>query len=121
MKKKERNIGQEILAGIKEIKEWQQGKKKLKATRVMLPRAADVAKIRKKLDLTQDEFADLMGVKVRTLQNWEQNRREPQGPARSLLRVAEKAPDAILKALPTSAHRLGSHHYGFQKKKSTSR
>ncbi|GEM_PF-4748091 len=51
--KKERNIGQEILAGIKEIKEWQQGKKKLKVTRVRLPRAANVAKIRQNLDLTQ--------------------------------------------------------------------
>jgi len=44
--KKERNIGQEILAGIKEIKEWQQGKRKLKATRVQLPKATNVAKIR---------------------------------------------------------------------------
>ena len=79
--KKERNIGQEILAGMREIKEWQQGKKKLKTTRVQLPRAADVAKIRQNLDLTQDEFAHFMGVKVKTLQNWEQKRREPQGPA----------------------------------------
>ncbi len=119
--KKERNVGQEILAGIKEIKEWQQGKKQLKTTRVQLPRAADVAKIRQKLDLTQDEFANFMGVNVKTLQNWEQKRREPQGPARSLLRVAEKAPEAILKALPRSAYRLGSHHHGIQKKKSPSR
>jgi hypothetical protein len=51
--KKERNIGQEILAGIKEIKEWQQGKKKLKTTRVPLPRTSDIAKIHKNLDLTQ--------------------------------------------------------------------
>ena len=119
--KKERNIGQEILAGIKEIKEWQQGKKKLKTTRVRLPRAADVAKIRQNLELTQDEFADFMGVNVKTLQNWEQERREPQGPARSLLRVAEKAPDAILKALPRSIHRLGSHRHGTQKRKASSR
>ena len=98
--KKNPDIGQEILKGLKEIAEWQQGKKKLKVT--SLPRACDVAKIRKKLDLTQDEFADFMGVKVKTLQNWEQHRREPQGAARSLLRVAEKTPDAILKALPRS-------------------
>ena len=119
--KKERNIGQEILAGIREIKQWQLGKKKLKTTRVQLPRAADVAKIRQKLDLTQDEFADFMGVKVKTLQNWEQHRREPQGPARSLLRVAEKAPEAILKTLSQSINRPGSHHHGHQKRKPTSR
>lgn len=119
--KKARNIGREILAGIKEIKEWQQGKKKLKTTHVRLPQAADVAKIRQKLDLTQDEFADFMGVKVKTLQNWEQKRREPQGPARSLLRVAEKAPEAILKALPRSIHRHNPHHFGSYKKKTASR
>ena len=119
--KKERNIGQEILAGIKEIKEWQQGKKKLKTTRVRLPRAADVARIRQNLELTQDEFADFMGVNIKTLQNWEQKRREPQGPARSLLRVAEKAPEAILKALPRSIHHSNLRHDGTQKKKTISR
>jgi len=119
--KKERNIGQEILTGIREIKEWQQGKKKLKTTRVQLPRAANVAKIRQNLDLTQDEFAAFMGVNVRTLQNWEQKRREPQGPARSLLRIAEKAPEAILKALPRSIHRLGAQHHGTHKRKSSPR
>jgi putative transcriptional regulator len=119
--KKERNIGEEILAGIREVKEWQQGKKKLKTTRMELPRAADVAKIRQNLDLTQDEFADFMGVNVKTLQNWEQKRREPQGPARSLLRIAEKAPEAILKALPRKIHRGESHHSGAQKRKSSSR
>lgn len=116
--KKKRNIGQEILAGVKEIKEWQQKKQKLKTTRVKLPRAADVAKIRQNLDLTQDEFADFMGVKVKTLQNWEQKRREPQGPARALLRIAAKAPEAILKALPKSEHRLNRHSV-VDKKKST--
>src|SRR6185312_5589202 len=115
--KKERNIGQEILSGIREIKKWQQGKKKLKITQVSLPRANDVAKIRQNLDLTQDEFADFMGVNVKTLQNWEQNRREPQGPARSLLRVAEKAPEAILKALPRSPHRPNSGHNKVAKRK----
>lgn len=99
--KKSRDIGKEILSGLEEIKAWQQGKKKLKTT--SLPKACDVAKIRKKLDLTQDEFADFMRVKVKTLQNWEQHRREPQGPARSLLHIAETAPNAILKALPARA------------------
>lgn len=119
--KKERNIGLEILDGLKEIKEWQQGKKKLKITRAQFPRAADVAKIRRNLELTQDEFADFMGVNLKTLQNWEQRRREPQGPARSLLRIAEKAPEAILKALPRNMRRFSSHSVGVQKKKSSSR
>ena len=62
-----------------------------------------------------------MGVRVKTLQNWEQKRREPQGPARSLLRVAEKAPEAILKALPRNTHKLGEHPDGAHKRKTSSR
>jgi putative transcriptional regulator len=107
--KRARNIGQEILEGIQEIKEWQQGEKKLKVTRLSLPDASDVAKIRQKLNLNQKDFADFMGVSIKTLQNWEQKRREPQGSARSLLRVAEKAPAAVLKALPRSVSH--SHQY----------
>ncbi len=98
--KRERNIGQEILAGIQEIKKWQQGKKKLKVTRMSLPGASDVVKIREKFKLDQEDFADLIGVSVKTIQNWEQKHREPQGAARSLLRIADKAPAAVLKALP---------------------
>lgn len=117
--KKERNIGLEILEGIQEIKEWQQGKKKLKVTRASLPCANDVAKIRHKLNLDQEDFADFMGVSVKTLQNWEQNRREPQGPARSLLRVAEKAPEAILKALPRGIAHKTTHRIVTKRKTST--
>ena len=109
--KKERNIGQEILAGLQEIKEWRQGEKKLKVTRVSLPSAGDVAKIREKLHLNQEDFADFMGVSVKTIQNWEQKRREPQGPARSLLRIADKAPAAILKALPRSRSVPAAKHH----------
>lgn len=107
--KKERNIGQEILDGLEEIRAWQQGKNKLKVTQAALPGACDVAKIRHQLHLCQEDFADFMGVSVRTLQNWEQHRREPQGAARSLLRVAQKSPEAILNALPRGVtHR---HHH----------
>lgn len=107
--KKERNIGQEILNGIEEVKEWRQGSKKLKVTKASLPTACDVSKIRHQLHLCQEDFADFMGVSVRTLQNWEQHRREPQGAARSLLRVAQKSPEAILKALPRSVTHRQNH------------
>ena len=96
---KERNIGEEILAGLKEIQAWQVSKKKLKTTTVVsMPSARDVAPIRHKLGLSQESFADLMGVKVGTLRNWEQHRREPQGSARSLLLIAKKMPEVFLKA-----------------------
>jgi putative transcriptional regulator len=52
----------------------------------------DVAAIRDEFGLSQTKFAALLGISVRTLQNWEQGRRRPQGPARVLLRVAAKHP-----------------------------
>lgn len=56
----------------------------------------DVASIRESYGLSQAKFAALLGISVRTLQNWEQGRRQPRGPARVLLRVAAEHPDALL-------------------------
>ena len=61
----------------------------------------DVRQIRKDLGLSQSEFALLIGVSVATLQNWEQGRRQPEGPARALLRIAATHPEAMLDALRT--------------------
>lgn len=59
----------------------------------------DIRQIRSRLGLSQSEFALLIGVSVATLQNWEQGRRHPEGPARALLRIAAKNPEALLEAL----------------------
>jgi len=59
----------------------------------------DVKSIREQLSLSQAEFARLMRVNVRTLQNWEQRRRRPAGPAAALLKIVANAPEAALKAL----------------------
>ena len=59
----------------------------------------DVAAIRDEYGLSQTKFAALLGISVRTLQNWEQGRRHPQGPAKVLLRVAAKHPRAVLDAV----------------------
>jgi len=58
--------------------------------------------IRERLGLSQSRFASIIGVSVRTLQNWEQGRREPEGPAKALLRVVDREPQAVLHALHTS-------------------
>ncbi|MBI4728057.1 MAG: helix-turn-helix domain-containing protein [Acidobacteria bacterium] len=62
-------------------------------------KAADVRRIRRRLGLSQSEFALLIGVSISTLQNWEQGRRQPEGPARALLRIAETHPEAVRDAL----------------------
>jgi len=90
-----RNLARELIEGIEEIRAWKRGAVKLKSTTVELPRAADVPQIRKALGYSQEEFAALMGVSVGTLRNWEQARREPHGPARSLLLVASTNPGAV--------------------------
>lgn len=59
----------------------------------------DVAAIREGYGLSQAKFAALLGISVRTLQNWEQGRRRPHGPARVLLRVAARSPKAVLDAV----------------------
>jgi putative transcriptional regulator len=85
--KKDRNIGEEILEGIQQIKAGKTGR---------VSRFPSISKIREGVGLSQSEFAKLLGVSVRTLQEWEQGRREPSGPARTLLAIAHKNPRALL-------------------------
>ena len=61
--------------------------------------APDAKAVREKIGLSQGEFARLMRVSVKTLQNWEQHRRNPTGPAAALLKIVSKAPDVALKSL----------------------
>lgn len=65
--------------------------------------SVDVKKIRSNVGLSQNEFASAFGISVSTLRHWERGDRTPQGPALVLLNVVAKDPDAVLKALGTSA------------------
>ena len=60
---------------------------------------AQLRALRERPGLTQSDFSQMIGVSIRTLQNWEQGRREPEGPAKALLRVVERNPQAVLSAL----------------------
>jgi putative transcriptional regulator len=71
----------------------------LTPSRVTEVHAPDAKSIRAKVGLSQSEFAQLIGVKLATLKNWEQNRRTPSGAAAALLTIVEKEPDAALRAL----------------------
>ncbi len=63
----------------------------------------DVVALRKFVGLTQQEFADALGISVHTLRNWEQDRRTPEGPALALLRVAARHPRVLRENLAASA------------------
>ena len=104
-----RNIGKEILTGLEEIAGWKRGEKKLRTVEVAMPKAADVKSIRNALELSQESFAGFLGVSLGTVRNWEQERREPQGPARALLLVAAKQPRAAVRAAFNSVSSTTAH------------
>ncbi len=87
----------ELIASVKEGGEILKGIKE--PARSFNFNALDIKHIRDGYKLTQKEFAALLGISVRTLRNWEQGRRSPEGPAMVLLRVAEKHPEAVLDAV----------------------
>ena len=89
-----RDIGFEILEGIRDIKAHKAGEKVLRVHRLKEP--APPQKIRSKLKLSQSAFAGLMGVSLRTIQDWEQGRRKPSGPAVALLRIADQKPEVFM-------------------------
>jgi len=86
-----------LVASVKEAGEIRAGRKK--ASRVREIKPPEIKTVRKRLGVSQAEFALMIGVSTRTLQNWEQGRRTPEGPARALLRIAAKNPEAVLEAL----------------------
>jgi putative transcriptional regulator len=87
MARRARNIGLEILEGLRQLKRGEHGR---------IINVPSVARVREKTGLSQSRFAELLGVSVRTLQEWEQGRRAPSGAARTLLLIASKNPRALL-------------------------
>jgi putative transcriptional regulator len=93
--KQKRDIEQELLEDLEAVKAHNRGETELhKRT---FAKVSSPAAIRNRLKLSQHAFAGLMGVSVRTVQEWEQGRREPSGPATALLRIAEQEPEVFLK------------------------
>ena len=82
------DIGAELLTSVREMKAG------IRA-RVHHPEISEVARARLMAGLSQSAFAVLLGVSVRTLQDWEQGRREPSGAAKTLFRVAERHPEIL--------------------------
>src|SRR5688572_18949460 len=92
-----RELFEELVASVKEMKAVERGEKKpARVTKSSDLLASDVRALRTHFGLSQAKFAALLGISVDTLQNWEQGRREPEGPAKVLLRIAAKHPEALL-------------------------
>lgn len=87
----------ELLASVQEMDKVVQGKKA--AARVTEFPEPEVKLIREKVGLSQNRFALLIGVSKRTLENWEQGRRHPTGPAKALLRILDADPEHAVRAL----------------------
>jgi putative transcriptional regulator len=87
MARRSRNIGLEVLEGIRQLKRGDHGR---------ITNVPSVASVREKTGLSQSKFAELLGVSVRTLRELEQGRRAPSGAARTLLMIAAKNPHALL-------------------------
>lgn len=97
----------ELVQSVKEMKEIQAGRLKpsrvTRLTDLVGADTANVAKLRAHFKLSQAKFAALLGISIDTLQNWEQNRRQPDGPAKVLLRIARTHPEALLTAQPATS------------------
>ncbi len=87
----------DLVSSLKEAKAIRAGQHPAaRRTKIAVPHARDV---REQTGLSQAEFAQVLRVSVKTLQNWEQDRRTPTGPAAALLKIVSAAPEVALNAL----------------------
>lgn len=96
-------MGQRLIAAAKNARAIARGEADPKTYRIHVPADVDVAVIRKKLKLSQAEFASHFGIAPGTLKDWEQRRKRPEGPARVLLMIIDREPEAVRRALKQHA------------------
>lgn len=95
----EGTLGERLLDSMKELRAHLRGEIQLSETVYHVPPETDVKALREKLGLSQSDFAALFGFNVRSLQDWEQGRREPEIPIRAYLAVIQREPEAVIRAL----------------------
>ncbi len=104
-----KDLFDELAASVREMKAIQAGRSRpgrvTRAEEVVRTSAPDVAALRARFKLSQAKFAALLGISVDTLQNWEQRRRQPEGPAKVLLRIAATHPEVLLAVSPAPPRR----------------
>lgn len=92
-----------IKAGLDEAKGYLDGSASKRAFGIHVPARVNVKKIRTRLGLSQESFAQTYGFALSAVRDWEQGRRQPERSARILLKVVEKEPEAVTRALAKSA------------------
>jgi putative transcriptional regulator len=104
-----KDLFDQLVESVKQMKEIEAGQRKpsrvTRSEELLAAGTPDVAALRAHFGLTQSKFAALLGISVDTLQNWEQRRRRPEGPAKVLLRVAAAHPEALLSVAGRSPKR----------------
>ena len=93
----DKTLFEDLVGSLQEAKAISKGK--AAPSRRFVVTAPDAKAVREQIGLSQSEFARLMRVSVKTLQNWEQHRRNPTGPASALLKIMSSAPDVALRSL----------------------
>lgn len=88
-------VGKQIIKGLQEALDFAKGDADKSQYRVTIPEEIDVKAIRKKLGMSQSEFAKFFGFNVRTLQDWEQGRRVPTGATRNYITLIQRDPEAV--------------------------
>jgi putative transcriptional regulator len=96
---KRSTVGRRVAAGLKEALAHARGELDLPSYTVTVPATVDVAKLRRRLGLSQATFAHAFGLDVTAIHAWEQGRRQPDRAARVLLAVIAKEPQAVMRAL----------------------
>jgi putative transcriptional regulator len=94
---------EKIKAGLDEAKTYLDGSGDKRDYKIHVPARVDVKKIRTRLGLSQESFAQTYGFALSAVRDWEQGRRQPERSARILLKVVEKEPEAVTRALAKSA------------------
>jgi len=95
-------ISNSILAGAKQARDYAKGTTRIADYRIHIPKDIDVKNLRQRLEMTQFEFAARYGLQVDAVRNWEQKRRKPEGAARTLLHLIDRAPKVVEDLLHTN-------------------
>lgn len=98
-------VGEALIESFSEAVAWARGETQLPVQEYQPPKRVEIEPIRKRLGLTQASFARVFGLNVATVRDWEQGRRTPEGPARTLLAIIARHPEIVHEVLSAARPR----------------